>query len=1048
MSHPHVTQSSWATRFTGLSASEVIASRQRYGPNVLTPPPRDPWWKLYLRKFDDPVIRILMIAAVIAIGVGAVDGKYLEGLGIVIAILLATGLAFWNEYNAAKEFDLLSKSEDDVPVQVIREGAFMHVPRRELVVGDIVILGAGEEVPADGEVLAAVSLQVDESRLTGESHPVAKFPASRSAVSPESDQSCETHRVFRGTVVVDGHGTIRVTAVGDATEIGQTARVAAEEPCEETPLNAQLERLSKVIGVCGFGVSALTFAALVVRGLGLGEIALVGGQWYFAMLVVIAGGLAMARIWVPIVADAFELAGKPLRLPPWLGGTDAPQETDKAGSPSSGNRQRWWGWPATLGAGVALWLVGTLLGIALGILEPSPGTWLPAEAARRLLTYFMIAVTIIVVAVPEGLAMSVTLSLAYSMRRMAATNNLVRKMHACETMGAATVICSDKTGTLTKNEMRVQAWELPFAEPAPPQGPTAPGGDGAEPGDRPCDASSRWPTLARHLLAEAIAANSTANLSRRSDQPATALGNPTECALLFWLEEQHIDYLACRGAFQLVRQWTFSTERKYMATAGHSAVLQAPVLHAKGAPEVVLSQCSQILTPGGPKAIEPYRAQIQRQLSAYQQRGMRTLGFAFRMIGDLGSVSDLEQMAAGMTWLGFAAIADPVRPDAAQAVQLCRRAGIQVKIVTGDNAETAQEIARQIGLGEGGTSGLHVSGSTFRQWSDAEARQSLDALTILSRAKPMDKLRLVRLLQSQGHVVAVTGDGINDAPALTHANVGVAMGLTGTSVAKEASDVILLDDSFRSIVNAVMWGRSLYENIQRFILFQLTINVAALGIAFLGPFLGVDLPFTVTQMLWVNLIMDTFAALALASEPPRPDVMDRPPRRASDFIVTPQMARTIFVTAACFIAILAGFLLWIQTNSLQEPAAALDGAALPPQTAGHEAAPSRQAVTPWELTVFFTTFVMLQFWNLFNARALGQVHSAFRGLTKNKAFLLIAAIILLGQVALVQFGGEVFRTTPLSIGQWLAIAGGTSVVLWVGEAIRLVRRLRRKPVPC
>lgn len=1049
MAQADVTQSHRPMRFTGLSASEVIASRQRYGPNVLTPPRRDPWWKLYLHKFDDPVIRILIIAAVIAIGVGAVDGKYLEGLGIVIAILLATGLAFWNEYNAAKEFELLSKSEDEVPVQVIREGAFRHVPRRDLVVGDIAVLGAGEEVPADGEVLAAVSLQVDESRLTGESHAVAKFPANSPAVLAESDQTYEAHRVLRGTVVVDGHGTIRVTAVGDGTEIGQTARVAAEEPREETPLNAQLDRLSKVIGVCGFGIAALTFAALVVRGLGLGEIALVGGQYYFAILLVLACGLALARVWVPIVADAFELAGKRLHLPPWLGGAEVAPEADQTGPHHAGHRWRFWGWSATLGAGVALWLAGTLLGIALGILEPVPSTWLPAEAARRLLTYFMIAVTIIVVSVPEGLPMSVTLSLAYSMRRMAATNNLVRKMHACETMGAATVICSDKTGTLTKNEMRVQAWELPFAQPTRAEGSVR-SGDGSETGEGQGGAQPLWPVLGRNLLAEAIAANSTANLSRPAGQPATALGNPTECALLFWLEEQRIDYLACRGAFQLARQWTFSTERKYMATAGHSAVLGAKVLHVKGAPEVVLGQCCQVLTPEGPKAIEPYRAQIQQQLSAYQQRGMRTLGFAFRVIDDLGSEAELEKVAAGLTWLGFAAIADPVRPDAAQAVQLCRRAGIQVKIVTGDNAETAQEIARQVGLGDGGAAGLHVSGSTFRQWSDAEARQWLDTLTILSRAKPMDKLRLVRLLQSQGHVVAVTGDGINDAPALTHANVGVAMGLTGTSVAKEASDVILLDDSFHSIVNAVMWGRSLYENIQRFILFQLTINVAAAGIAFLGPFLGVDLPLTVIQMLWVNLIMDTFAALALAAEPPRPGVMHQPPRRASDFIVTPPMARAIFGTAAVIIALSVGFLLWIQANGLQEPAAGASNglALLGPQEAGHGAAARSQAVTRWELTVFFTTFVMLQFWNLFNARALGQAYSAFRGLTKNKAFLLIAAIILLGQVAITQFGGEVFRTTPLSLGQWVIIVGGTSVVLWVGEAIRLVRRLRQKTAAC
>lgn len=1044
MSHVDVNQSPRPACFSGLSSSEVRASRERYGANVLTPPKRDPWWRLYLRKFDDPVIRILIIAAMIAIGVGVVDGKYFEGLGIVVAILLATGLAFWNEYNAAKEFDLLSKSEDEVPVQVIRDGVFTQVPRRDVVVGDIVVLGAGEEVPADGEVLAAVSLQVDESRLTGESNPAAKYPAGCAPGLPEPERTFDAHRVFRGTVVVDGHGTIRVTAVGDATEIGHTARAAAEEPHEQTPLNAQLDRLSKVIGVCGFGAATLTFTALVARGLLVGEIALAGGQWYFALLLLVAAGLALARVWMPIVADAFELCGRPLRLPAWLMEAGEPAVGTGNRPERGGSRgRRWWSWSAPVGAGLILWAAGTLLGIGWGWLEPAPQTWIPAEAARQLLTYFMIAVTIIVVAVPEGLAMSVTLSLAYSMRRMAATNNLVRRMHACETMGAATVICSDKTGTLTKNEMRVQAWELPFAQARPPEGTgTLP--EPAASGDTKGGVAQSWSALGQSLLAEAIAANSTANLGRQPGQPATALGNPTECALLFWLEDQKLDYLACRGAFHLVRQWTFSTERKYMATLGRSAVLQVPVLHAKGAPEVVLSRCSQVLTPCGPQPIEPYRGHIQQQLSVYQQRGMRTLGFAFRRMEEAAEASELEEAAAEMTWLGFAAIADPVRPDAAQAVALCRRAGIQVKIVTGDNAETAQEIARQIGLADGSTPGLHVSGATFRQWSDADARRWLDALTILSRAKPLDKLRLVRLLQAEGHVVAVTGDGINDAPALNHADVGVAMGMTGTSVAKEASDVILLDDSFRSIVNAVMWGRSLYENIQRFVLFQLTINVAALGLALLGPFLGVDLPFTVTQMLWVNLIMDTFAALALASEPPRPAVMDRPPRRASDFIVTPQMARAILGTAAAFIVLLVAFLLWIQGNAIQEPApAGLPGAAAEANSAlGH--GPSARAVTRWELTAFFTTFVMLQFWNLFNARCLGQTHSAFHGLTRNKAFLWIAAIIVVGQVLLVQFGGEIFRTTPLGPLEWLAIIAGTSVVLWVGEAVRLVRRLRHK----
>ncbi len=1002
-----------ALRFKGLTRQEVEASRRQHGVNVLTPPPRDPWWKLYLAKFDDPVIRILMIAAAIAMVVGISDGKYVEGIGIVLAILLATGLAFWNEYHASKEFDLLSKSSDDAPVQVVRDGAFTQVPKRDLVVGDVVLLAAGDEVPADGQVLEAISFQVDEARLTGESHPVAKVAGAHARQRDESVHTYEPDRVMRGTVVVDGHGTIRVTAVGDATEIGKTARAAAEQTGEQTPLNAQLERLSKVIGVFGFLIAGLTYVALVVHGLVTGEMALAGSQWYFFCVLAVAVLLALVKVWLPIVYDALELLGKKVQRPAWLGEED--DEGDDESARRRKRRGRFLAWLGTAALGAVVLAAGVTVGWLLGWLSLAPSEWLPEEAARKLLLYFMIAVTIIVVAVPEGLAMSVTLSLAYSMRKMAATNNLVRKMHACETMGAATVICSDKTGTLTKNEMRVH--ELVF--------PALPGGALVD---------GRVPEATRRLVAEAIAANSTANLGRHPGNPPVPLGNPTECALLLWLDEQEVDYLVSRGEFRLVRQWTFSTEHKYMATAGVSPAASAYVVHAKGAPEVVLARCTHVLTDEGISPIGRHADQIETQLRGYQQRGMRTLGFAYRMVADEKVDPDLERAATGMTWLGFAAIADPVRPEVPEAIQLCRRAGIQVKIVTGDNPETAQEIGRQIGLtSEPGEH--HLTGPDFRSLDDAKVVETMDALAILSRAKPMDKLRLVRLLQSKGHVVAVTGDGINDAPALNYANVGLSMGITGTSVAKEASDVVLLDDSFRSIVNAVMWGRSLYENIQRFILFQLTINVAALGIAFLGPFIGIDLPFTVTQMLWVNLIMDTFAALALATEPPHPSVMDRPPRDPKDFIVTPTMARYIFVTGGIFIAVLVAFLLWIEGNAMGDlPAGAASGGPSGGAVFGDG------KVTRWELTVFFTTFVMLQFWNLFNARCLGQSHSAFRRLTENKAFLVIAAAILVGQILLVQFGGEIFRTVPLSAVEWLTIFAATSVVLWVGEIVRLVRR--------
>ena len=964
--------------YTGLTSAEVEANRTKHGVNVLTPPDRDPWWKLFLEKFNDPVIRILMIAAIIAIAVGAVEGKYAEGIGIILAILLATTLAFLNEFKASKEFEILNRVNDEVAVKVIRDGSVTTIPRKSVVWGDIVLIELGEEVPADGEIIEAVSLQVNESCITGEAIPVAKLSKEKSRESNQKEAAYPVDVACKGTMVVDGHGILRITAVGDLTEIGKTAREASEETGEQTPLNAQLEKLSKLIGVVGTAVAALTFGSLVGRAVLLSEIVLSPQQWYFSMCLGVAVLIALSRVWLPIAYDAFEFLGKEYKSPDWL-------ENDSIT-----------GWFKTIGVGAGTFGVLAALGYVFGWLPHDPTRWLSASTGQEFLKYFMIAVTIIVVAVPEGLAMSVTLSLAYSMRKMTATNNLVRRMHACETIGAATVICSDKTGTLTLNEMRVHEVAFPCLD----GGPT----------------SLKLRDHLGQFVAESLAANSTAHLGRTANA-SDVVGNPTEGALLLWLEDNGVDYVPLRTGFSIQCQWTFSTERKFMGTLGQSLARgHGQVLHAKGAPEIIMGRCSQILTKDGLHPVDGHRASIERALLDFQSRGMRTLAFAYHDAVAARDGMELEALAHHMTWLGFVAIADPVRPDVADAIAACRKAGILVKVVTGDNHETAQEVARQIGLWEtGDSSDAHCSGSQFSALGEEAAAETAMMLKILSRARPADKLRLVRLLQQQGHVVAVTGDGTNDAPALNYANVGLAMGRAGTAVAKEASDIILLDDSFRSIVNAVMWGRSLYENIQRFILFQLTINVAALGIAFLGPFIGVKLPLTVTQMLWVNLIMDTFAALALATEPPHWDVMNRPPRRSGDFIVTKQMSKLIFGTGAVFLLLLAALLLWVQRDG---------------------------SVTPYELSVFFTVFVMLQFWNLFNARCLGVKHSAFSGVMSNKGFVSIASAIFIGQVLIIQFGGEVFRTVPLSIQDWGIIVGSTSLVLWVGEAWRLVQRHR------
>lgn len=960
----------------GLTSKEVHQRRSIHGFNVLTPPPQEPWWRLYLEKYEDPVIRILIVAAFIAIVVGAFDGHYAEGVGIVIAILLATTLAFLNEYKAGQEFALLSHVNDDVSVSVIRDGTVTTVARRALVPDDIVLVEKGDEVPADGALLEAVALEVDESQLTGESDAVLKNPPGTLAAS-SAERAYPTDHVYRGTMVVEGHGTVRIDAIGDKTEIGKTARQAAEETDEQTPLNRQLERLSKLIGVVGTGMALLTFLALVVRGVVSGELLLRTEQW----LVVISAGVGVAiatvRVWLPIVYDGFALAGRTADPPNWL-------EREGLGE-----------WVKVLVLGAATAGVGMFV---TSRIAPLGGAGIPGPVAAELLTYFMIAVTIIVVAVPEGLAMSVTLSLAYSMRKMTATNNLVRRMHACETIGAATVICSDKTGTLTMNEMRVNAMSLPWL------------------GDASLAHELTTPIGA--LFAEALAGNSTAHLDRSEDAPRP-VGNPTEGALLLWLHDAGVDYRLNRGLFHVTRQWTFSTDRKFMATLGASSVHDGEVLHVKGAPEIVLERCSEVLTVDGPRPLAESRDAILEELQQYQSRAMRTLGVAFRRGVGGGDGAPLEQAATELTWLGFAAIADPVRSEVPAAIDACRRAGIDVKIVTGDNPGTASEIGRSIGLlaAGGEHASAHLLGHDFSELDEAEANRAVTPLKILSRAKPIDKMRLVRVLQRQGHVVAVTGDGTNDAPALNYADVGLAMGKTGTAIAKQASDIVLLDDSFQSIVNAVMWGRSLYENIQRFILFQLTINVAALGIAFIGPFIGVKLPLTVTQMLWINLIMDTFAALALATEPPHASVMLRPPRRPDAFIISPAMTRSILGTGLCFLVLLVGFLVYLRQDGM---------------------------VDRTELSVFFSAFVMLQFWNLFNARALGRTSSSLAGVFDNKAFLGIALAIVIGQIAIVQFGGAAFRTEPLSWRTWAVIILATSPVLLIGETWRWLGR-RRDP---
>lgn len=880
---------------TGLTDAEVVESRRLHGDNVLTPPAKEPLWRKFLAKLTDPLIIILLVAAALSIGIAFYEyfglghdaTAFLEPIGILLAVVLATGLAFIFETKADREFDILNKVNDDEPVRVIRNGQSQQIPKRDVVAGDVVMIGTGDEIPADGTLIDAVALMVDESSLTGEPA-CAKTTDSRD-FDPEA--TFPSNRVMRGTKVMEGHGVFRAEAVGDRTENGKVFQAAQIDNSIKTPLDEQLERLGSLITKLGYAVAAL----VVVGRLGI----------YFSN-------------------EPFE----------WI------------------------------------------------------------SFITYLLQTVMLAVTLLVVSVPEGLPMAVTLSLAYSMRRMLKTNNLVRKLHACETMGATTVICTDKTGTLTQNRMRVASMQF-----YPVEGFT----------QQQCDA----------LVREGMAVNSTASLDlSRKDDPQP-IGNPTEGALLLWLHDNGCDYLELKRRAGRVAELPFSTERKYMATAVVSAAEAGRrILYVKGAPEILLTMCDMP---------QQQREGIRTTLAEYQNQAMRTLAFAFRPLADGEQGITPEGISGRLAMLGIAAISDPVREEVPAAVTECRNAGIEVKIVTGDTTATAREIGRRIGLWSDNTDTDRniITGPEFEALDERQLADRVMDLKIIARARPMDKKRLVEALQAHNQVVAVTGDGTNDAPALKAANVGLSMG-DGTSVAKEASDITIIDNSFGSIARAVMWGRSLYLNIQRFILFQLTVNVAACLTVLFGAFTGTESPLTVTQMLWVNLILDTFAAMALASLPPSPQVMNAPPRDRSAFIITSHMKRRIISTGGLFFLLMMVLLYLFRHADVES---LLQPWHLDFSSPGH--------ISPYELSLFFTLFVMLQFWNLFNARAFGTGRSAFH-MAHCDGFVFIALLILVGQYLIVTFGGTMFSVVPLKAADWGIVFAATSAVLWVGELRRLI----------
>lgn len=868
----------------GLTDEQVKQSREQYGKNVLTPPQRTSLWKLYLDKYRDPIIQILLVAAFVSLILAFIEKNFMETIGIFVAVFLATTVGFYFERDAAKKFNLLTALSEEQPVKVRRNGKVMEIPRHDVVVGDVVLVEVGDEVPADGELIVCNDLQMNESSLTGE-------PITEKTLEGGGDGAYPRNVVLRSSMVMNGRGEFVVTAVGDATEIGKVAKKSTEQTSVETPLHIQLDKLAKMISKVGSVVSVAAFFIFLIHDI--------------------------------------------LTNPAW-GGKDY------------------------------------------------------FYMAEIVLKYFMMAVTLIVMAVPEGLPMAITLSLALNMRRMLKSNNLVRKLHACETMGAVTVICTDKTGTLTQNKMQVSALELKQGDEA--------------------------------LLDTAIALNSTAELN-----DGKPIGNPTESALLLWLDAQGKDYEELRKQVNVLKQLPFSTERKMMATLAE--VDGETYLFVKGAPEIVMKKC----------IIEDRMLkQTAEELDEWQHKAMRTLAFAYKKVEasimrtSRTSTAEVVVLldANDLQLQAIAAIADPIRPDVPAAVQECRHAGIEVKVVTGDTAATALEIGKQIGVFEDEPENIGADGSmtsldqqmiTGEQWealSDEEAYERAKDIRVMSRARPTDKQRLVAMLQKRGEVVAVTGDGTNDAPALHYAHVGLSLG-SGTSVAKEASDMTLLDDSFKSIANAVMWGRSLYRNLQRFLFFQLVVNVAALLLVLGGSVIGTEMPLTVTQILWVNLIMDTFAALALASLPPSHEVMKEKPRKASDFIINKSIGFGILFCGIVFFLVMFALLVYCERRG-------------------------KGGVDVHELTMFFTTFVMIQFWNLFNAKALMSHHTAFRHFLKDKGMILVLVLVLVGQWIIVTFGGEMFRTTPLSLHEWLLIIGSTSVVLWVGELWRGFKRMIAK----
>lgn len=988
--------------YHGLTDALVLESRAKFGANVLTPPEEDSLWNQikevcnhpiaiamfvlialsailagvlvgsmgssiwvmpaivsvatllilivgFFGGFGDPLFKILITAFVLSMGISIYEYEwnnaewtaFFEPIGIIVALILATSIAFWLEKNNEKTFQSLNQSNDDEPVKVIRNGQVCQVPRKDIVVGDIVKLETGEEVPADCKLLDCLNLTVDESSLTGE------LLANKS-LNPNAypDATYKANEIKKGTNIIEGYCTAEVSQVGMNTECGEVYKSLNEGAAITVGWFVKNNTTDEIVGK--YSTEDDANDAL--------------------------------EEYLSKHEDDDVVVEQPL--------IDRMRVRKGSETPLSRKLNGLADWITNASYWIAAFIiVGRLVWffVSRDINSSSGEFWV--ELVSYFLQTIMIAVTLVVVAVPEGLPMSVTLSLAFSMRKLMKSNTLPRTMHACETMGATSVICTDKTGTLTKNQMEVVDSEIACSD--------------------------------KKLVAEMIAVNTTANLDFTDKKNPKVIGNPTEGALLLWLQKNDFDYLEVRDKVQVIDCLPFTTENKYMATIANSAVIGKKVVYVKGAPEILLDIC---------EISAENKSVIEKELLSYQNRAMRTLGLAYTELSDTENIfKDGKLVAKNLKFVGIFAIQDDIREGVKESIADCMKAGIAVKIVTGDTPATAKEIGRKIGLWKDTDNDKNIiTGAELAMLTDRQLQERAMDLKIIARARPMDKKRLVEALQNLDQVVAVTGDGTNDAPALNKADVGLSMG-NGTAVAKDASDMIIQDNSFSTIANAVMWGRSLYKNIQRFLLFQLTVNVAACFLVLFGAFLGTESPLTVTQMLWVNLIMDTFAAIALSALPPQKSVMNEKPRNPKAFILDHSLLRNIFGVGGFFFVMLLVMLVIFQHADIQSMNDLLKL---------NFSFGERNPVSTYELTLLFTVFVITHMGYMFNARGYKTGGSGWN-LKGCDGFLIIATTVTLGQIAIVQIPmlNSFFNVERLPLTDW-------SIIFIIGFLVTGVRELK------